>query len=447
MAWAGSNGTLSYSINGGSSWIAIQTWTTTANAATFSQNLSSALAGHSNVRFKWNYIGSNDYYWAIDDISITATNPGLWKGNTSSNWNTASNWDDGLVPCDTINVTISPNATYWPSFNGDFAVGTHCGNLTIPAGALMTVTGNFTINAGKSLAFSGAGELDISGNWNRNGTFTPGTGTVTFSGTNPSSVNYYGTISDITTYSRTTLPKTFTHITDSIVGPTGTNGSMNVPLGFEFNYLGTCYDSARICTNGWVTLNQSGAASIVNQNLFTTTAPNTTLAPWWDDLKDDATSIVSYSSSGSTPNHIFTVEWHRVLSYDSATISARLTFQAKLFESTNVVEFQYGVVNGGKHCTLESASIGIEDAIGGTNHYIEATLGSSTTPKSDLKSTVEWPTVNYRFTPPVATENFNNLKISKTGGSQVSFNCNVNVTGTLTLDPGATLNITFPTND
>jgi hypothetical protein len=439
-----SHGTLSYSINGGSTWTTIQTWSTeTANAATFSQNLSSQVAGQANVRFKWNYVGTWAYYWAIDDISITATAPGLWKGYTSSNWNTASNWDDGVVPADTTNVTIASTAAHWPSITGNFSVGTQCKNLTIPANALMTVAGNFTINAGKSLTFSGAGELNISGNWTKNGTFTPGSGTVTFSGSNPSTVNFNGTISDITTYSRSTFPKNFIHLTDSIIGPQGDNASMNVPLVFTFNYLGTNYDSARICTNGWISLNKSGTTEPLNQNLFTATAPNTSLAPWWDDLKDDNISFVSYKTLGSTPNRVFTVEWHRILTYYTGT-SARITFQVKLFETTNIIEFQYGNYNASTPNASESASIGIEDATGGSNHFIEATTGSTTTGVSNLKANLNWPTVNYRFTPPVTTESFNNLKISKTGGSQVSFNCNVNVAGTLTVNPGASVTITSP---
>jgi hypothetical protein len=438
-----SHGTLLYSINGGSAWTPIQTWSAeTTNPATFSQNMSTELGGQSNVRFKWNYIGLWAYYWAIDDISITATAPGLWKGYSSSDWSAPSNWDDGVVPVNTTNVTIAPSAVHWPAIGGDFAVGTQCGNLTIPAGALMTVAGNFTINAGKSLTFSGAGELAISGNWTKVGTFTPGAGTVTFSGSNNSTVNYNGTMSDITTYVRTTFPKSFTRITDSIIGPINDNTSMDVPIGFTFNYLGTGYTQARMCTNGWISFNLSGT-SATNEILFSTSPPNLLLTPWFDDLKDDPTSIISYSATGSAPNRIFTAEWYRILTYSSGT-SARITFQIKLFESSNIIEFHYGNYNASSPNAAESASIGIEDATGGTNHFIEATTGSTTTGVTNLKANLNWPTVNYRFSPPISTENFNNLKINKTGGAQVSFNCNVNVAGTLTVDPAATLKINFP---
>jgi PKD repeat protein len=422
----------------------------------FSPNTVTYLGGTSSTSQNPQVSFNNSGYYTV---SLTATNshgsdtetktnyihiyvPGMWAGNASSNWNTASNWDDGVVPSGTTNVSISSTAAHWPIFNGDFSVGTQCNNLTIPAGAHMTVAGNFTINAGKSLTFSGTGELDISGSWTRYGSFTPGAGTITFSGTNPSSVNYIGTISDITTYARSAYTKSFTHITDSITGPSGINNSINVPLVFTFNYCGTNYDSVRICTNGWISLNKSGASSTLNQDLFTTVAPNVTLAPWWDYLKDDGLSYVSYNTSGSSPNRIFTVEWHRVLTYYTGT-SARITFQVKLVESTNIIEFQYGNYNSSTPNASEGASIGIEDATGGSGHFIEATTGSTTTGISTLKANLNWPAVNYRFSPPIVTENFNNLRISKSN-NQVSFNCNVNVAGTFTVNPGATVKITFP---
>ena len=70
---ASDTATLSYSTNGGSSWVQIQQWTAdTTNPASFSQAIP-ALDGQSNVKLKWNYTGSYGYYWDIDDISVTGT--------------------------------------------------------------------------------------------------------------------------------------------------------------------------------------------------------------------------------------------------------------------------------------------------------------------------------------------------------------------------------------
>jgi len=70
---SGSSATVSYSIDDGSSWNTIQSWSvSTTNATSFSQDLTTEVAGYSNVMFKWNYIGSWSWYWAIDDIAISA---------------------------------------------------------------------------------------------------------------------------------------------------------------------------------------------------------------------------------------------------------------------------------------------------------------------------------------------------------------------------------------
>ena len=424
-SWVFSPGTVTYL--GGTTSASPNPQVSFNNSGYYTVSLTVTNANGSDTEIKTNY--------------IHAFVPGMWTGATSSDWNTASNWDDGIVPGGATNVTFSPTALNEPSFTGDFMVGTQCGSLTIPAGALMEISGNFTINAGKSLTFAGNGELDISGNWTNNGTFTPGTGTVTFSGTAPSVVYNNGTMPNITTYQRSTLDKIMVHITDSITGPTGDDASMDIPIGFTFNYIGTEYTQAHICTNGWISLNATGSSNS-NAQLFTTTAPNITFAPWWDDLKaDPGYGFVSYKTEGESPSRVFIVEWHRVLTYPTA--SSRITFQMQLFESTNIIEFHYGDVNSGSHSGSETASIGIEDATGGPNHFIEATTGSTTTGVSNLKSLTNWPAVNYRFSPPPVVENFYNLKINKTG-TQVSFNCNVNITGTLTINPEAILKINFP---
>jgi hypothetical protein len=69
--YTGSSGTVSYSINNGSTWTTIITFTsTTTNPAAFNQVIA-ALGDQSQVKIKWNYMGSDGWYWAIDDVQIT----------------------------------------------------------------------------------------------------------------------------------------------------------------------------------------------------------------------------------------------------------------------------------------------------------------------------------------------------------------------------------------
>ena len=434
VSYSGSSATLSYSINGGGSWTVIQTWTaTTANAATFNQDVSSLVAGHSNVMFKWNYTGTWGYFWAVDDISITGSSPGLWRGNTSSDWNTASNWDDGVVPSGSTNVTISPDALYWPTFPGDFTLGSHCNDLTLPAGCEMTANGDVTINAGCSLVFESDGTLNVSGDWNNNGIFFPGQGTVKFTGSGNSTISEPQPV--VSNYVRSTFTKGMTALTSPTIGPTGDDGNAVISIGFTFNYCGTNYTNARICTNGWLSLNQSGTTSYINENLFTSTTPNTALTPWWDDLADDGTSKVNYKTTGIAPDRVFTAEWYRVKTF-STIATTRISFQVKLYESSNIIEFHYGTRESGTASSNEGASIGIEDASGGSGNFIDATTGSTTTGISNLKSATQWPTINYRFSPPASgSQAFQNLTVEKTGASML-MECDLIVGDTLTMTSG-----------
>jgi len=134
-AYTGSSGTVSYSIDNGSTWTTIQTFTTTtANPAAFSQVIT-ALAGQSQVKIKWNYTGSYGWYWAIDDVSITGTAGGPYLTVTPPNQNVPA------TPAGSTSFTVSSNVAWTvvsdqPSWCTVTPSGTGNG----------TITANYTIN-------------------------------------------------------------------------------------------------------------------------------------------------------------------------------------------------------------------------------------------------------------------------------------------------------------
>jgi len=141
---------LSYSINNGSTWTCIHTYTaSTANPEAFSQVIS-AVDGKSQVKFKWNYTGTWGYFWAIDDIQITGTNINdrQWTGSVSTEWSNGTNWNSGL-PNILSNITIPSGTPNMPHISADPASPAICNNLTVNNG------GNITINAGKALTVNG----------------------------------------------------------------------------------------------------------------------------------------------------------------------------------------------------------------------------------------------------------------------------------------------------
>jgi hypothetical protein len=92
--------------------------------------------------------------------------------------------------------------------------------------------------------------------------------------------------------------------------------------------------------------------------------PNGTVAPFWDDLIPyDETTDVRVATLGVAPRRRFVTQWTRwQVVGDTAS---QLTFQAKLFEGTNVLEFHYCAVMPARTLPLgAAASIGIESLDG-----------------------------------------------------------------------------------
>ncbi|RLD49370.1 MAG: hypothetical protein DRI94_11295, partial [Bacteroidetes bacterium] len=81
-----------------------------------------------------------------------------WTGAVSTNWQTAGNWDSGTIPTSGEDVTIPGSLTNYPVINNGISTIALCNNLTIDAGAsvtinpdgYMTVNGSITNSAGTS---------------------------------------------------------------------------------------------------------------------------------------------------------------------------------------------------------------------------------------------------------------------------------------------------------
>lgn len=176
-----------------------------------------------------------------------------------------------------------------------------------------------------------------------------------------------------------------------------------VPIGFTFNYLGTPYTTFSVASDGWMSFTAT-AATATNTNLFTTTAPNATLAPWFDDI---TSSSVLVQTTGTPGAQVCIIQWNS-FSYWNST--RPIEFQVLLYEGTNEIEFIYNAASTvGATSTSESASIGIESQTGGLNQFIDAISGSSVISNSTMQ-TSRWPSYSFRFSPglpgPIAGGNY-----------------------------------------
>ena len=139
------------------------------------------------IRIKWNDsdCGSpcgTTTYGEVEDYTLNILSGNVtWQGTTSSNWDVATNWSNAEVPTSSFNVTIptTPTGGNFPVI-GSTTTDAGCQDLTIQAGASLTINGFLTVdgtltnNAGTSglvigSTSSGTGSL-ITGTDNVDGT-------------------------------------------------------------------------------------------------------------------------------------------------------------------------------------------------------------------------------------------------------------------------------------
>jgi len=167
-----------------------------------------------------------------------------------------------------------------------------------------------------------------------------------------------------------------------------------VPIGFTFNYNGTNYTSIRPCANGWASFSTTALTNNTDtwtNNLVTGPAANQRpfIAPLWDDNDMTASSNVTYQLSGTTPNQVLTIEWTNAKWDYNATLGG-ISFQVKLYETSNIIEFIYKQEAGSIAPNSGGASIGLTATATGTNTFLSLSdagnspLVSSTTETSNI---------------------------------------------------------------
>ncbi len=135
---------------------------------------------------------------------------------------------------------------------------------------------------------------------------------------------------------------------------TDDNLSTSQPIGFNFSYQGTTFNSFSFSTNGFLTFNvgtsSTGGGNGVYSysNNLSTLGGTLLVAPFYEDLVCQGNSgsqisldaSMKYSLSGIAGNRILTIEWTGMEIYNNA--GPNLNFQVKLYEATGELEFVYG---------------------------------------------------------------------------------------------------------
>lgn len=151
--------------------------------------------------------------------------------------------------------------------------------------------------------------------------------------------------------------------------------SVDLPIGFDFNFFCTTYSQFRISSNGFVTFASSTASGCCSgQSLPNASAPNNLIAFAWEDIDpgnggQPAENLIRYETTGTAPNRILIVDFFNV---DHFSNGNNITVQTLLYESTNIIEIHTTTMptDGGNH------TMGIENA-GGTVAFTVAGRNSA----------------------------------------------------------------------
>ena len=140
--------------------------------------------------------------------------------------------------------------------------------------------------------------------------------------------------------------------TDTGIDDLDDGGWFNVPLGFEFDFLGTNYTTVNVSTNGNI---QFGSTALFSSGFTAVTipsaaVPNNFIALFWGDLDFGSAeaSSIRYWTGGISPNRVFNIKFDGIR-FNQAT--SRYSGQIALNEATGQIELDIqevthnGVVN------------------------------------------------------------------------------------------------------
>ncbi|MCB0282234.1 MAG: Ig-like domain-containing protein, partial [Calditrichaeota bacterium] len=139
---------------------------------------------------------------------------------------------------------------------------------------------------------------------------------------------------------------------------TGSIDSVDLPAGFDFSYFGSARNQFWISTNGWLSFTSPGTNTFNTPgSLPAAAAPAEIVAPYWSDLESTTSGSIYVDTVGTAPFRKIIVQWEVFLD----PIGEPLIFETILYETTNLVKFQYKTVDPIFNGPTATATIGLQE--------------------------------------------------------------------------------------
>jgi hypothetical protein len=141
------------------------------------------------------------------------------------------------------------------------------------------------------------------------------------------------------------------------------NGIVPATLPFTFNFNGVNYTTCRISANGFITFGTTAPTAANITPLSTGTAYAGAASALGLDLLSTVSPIVC-GTEGTAPNQTFVIQWADAV---RGVQPGNYNFQIRLHETTNVIEFSYGVCS-----STSNLPVGAQVGLRGPNNSFPA---------------------------------------------------------------------------
>jgi hypothetical protein len=165
-------------------------------------------------------------------------------------------------------------------------------------------------------------------------------------------------------------------------------------IGFSFAYNGTTFNQFVLNTNGFIKLGATApsatamfvpeAASATVVNPITSANDPNIIAPFNTDLTASPAGGAEYRvyTSGTAGSRVCTIQWKNVADKTSTYLNqfSNISFQARLYEATGVVEFVYSTATQGTNPDdYRFAQIGLKGTTFGSGQVVQVITPTPTT--------------------------------------------------------------------
>lgn len=129
-----------------------------------------------------------------------------------------------------------------------------------------------------------------------------------------------------------------------------------IPIGFDFTFNSIVYSEVSIAANGFIAM---GPAVTSSNTAISTGTSNNVIVPLNRDIKSRDDGALTTHLTGIAPNRVFTVQWYNYRRVPTAAAIDSLNFQINLYETSNVITFNYGYFFAASVTTAATVQCGL----------------------------------------------------------------------------------------